>query len=156
MKFKPEVQAQFKKAGWVEGRDKKEEYDSFPTFDKLPSFLKAFLYEYGNLNVETISITGAEPLAYLDLTVHKEWAEIEGLIVDGSEYNLGNLYTIGYYRMDNAECVCDDLGRFYKIGDISVKVSDNFKEGIEKMISENHSDRKEWHPDVKEWKVERY
>jgi len=26
----------------------------------------------------------------------------------------------------------------------------------EKMISENHSDRKEWHPDVKEWKVERY
>ncbi len=35
-------------------------------------------------------------------------------------------------------------------------LSDNFKDGIEKIISENYSDTKEWHPDVKEWKEERY
>ncbi len=156
MKFQKHIQAQFKKAGWIEGRNEKNDYNSIPKFDNLPSFLKEFLYQYGNLKVETISLTSNEPIAILDLTIHKEWAKIDGLVEEGLDYNLGKLYTIGLYRMDSAHYVCDSSGKVFQIGDVQVKMSDSFKEGIEKIISEDYSDTKEWHPDVKEWKEERY
>ncbi len=156
MKFEPHIQAQFKKAGWVEGKSQKAFYDALPKFETLPSFLKEFLYEYGNLEVETIPLRTNGPIGILDMTVHKEWAEINELIEDGTEYNLGNLYAIGHYSIDSAYFVCDDSGKIFKIGDVQTQMSDNFKEGIEKIISINYFDTKHWHPDVKEWKEERY
>ncbi len=156
MKFEPHIQAQFKKAGWVEGKSQKAFYDALPKFETLPSFLKEFLYEYGNLAIETFPITPGGVTGTLDMTVHKIWAEIDELIEDGSEYNLGNLYAIGQYAINSACYFCDDSGKVFQMGDIQVKISDNFKEGIEKIISEDYSDTKEWHPEVKEWKEERY
>ncbi len=156
MKFEPNIQAQFKKAGWIKGQKQKTYYDALPQFEELPDFLKKFLYEYGNLAVETLPITPGGVTECLDMTVHKEWAEINELIEDGSEYNLEKLYAIGQYEIDSACYFCDDSGKVFLMGDIQVKMSDNFKEGIEKIISEDHSNTKEWHPDVKKWKVERY
>ena len=156
MKFEPHIQAQFKKAGWVEGKSQKAFYDALPKFETLPSFLKEFLYEYGNLEVETLPITPGGVTGTLDMTVHKEWAKINEFIEDGAEYNLGNLYAIGLYEIDSAYFVCDDSGSIFKIGDVQTQISDNFKKGIIKIISEDYSDTKHWHPDVKEWKDEKY
>ncbi len=156
MKFEQNIQTQFKKAGWIEGQKQKVYYDSLSQFEELPEFLKEFLYEYGNLAVETLPITPGGVTGCLDMTVHKEWAEINELVEDGAEYNLGKLYAIGHYSIDSAYFVCDDSGRIFKIGDVETQMSDNFKEGIEKIISENYFNTKHWHPDVKEWKDEKY
>lgn len=55
MKFRKEVQKQFQKAGWYEGRNVKEKFSSIPRFDEYPEFLKVFLYEYGDLEIETLT-----------------------------------------------------------------------------------------------------
>ena len=54
--FREEVQEQFKKAGWFEGRNIKRTLEKVKNFDKLPLFLKEFLYEYGDLEVKTLTI----------------------------------------------------------------------------------------------------
>ena len=43
MKFRKEVEEQFKKAGWFEGRNISEKFDAIPRFNEFPDFVKEFL-----------------------------------------------------------------------------------------------------------------
>lgn len=56
MKFKKEVEELFKKAGWYKGRNVKQKFDTIPRFQE-------FLYEYGNLGLETHKEDSNEPTA---------------------------------------------------------------------------------------------
>ncbi len=56
MKFEQNIQTQFKKAGWIEGQKQKAYYNSLSQVKEFPSFLKEFLYEYGNIVVEALPI----------------------------------------------------------------------------------------------------
>ncbi|SNR17731.1 SUKH-3 domain-containing protein [Tenacibaculum jejuense] len=159
MKFKTEVEELFKKSGWFEGRNVRDIFDKIPRFHEYPDFLKDFLYEYGDLNVETYKYDKNDITAYLDLT-----------ILSGKRYNLNefldsprkdfgnNLYTfpLGYYHLDVSLLQCDKEGKVYMVGDFPTLVSDDFKTGIEKILMEDYSDTKEWHPDIKQWKKEEY
>jgi len=51
MEFKKNVQEQFKKAGWFEGRNVKDKVDAIPRLNEFPQIAKDFLYEYGDLEV---------------------------------------------------------------------------------------------------------
>lgn len=156
MKFKEEVELLLKNAGWFENRDIKSEYDTLTGFDELPSFLKEFLYKYGNLKITTHKYDPSEVNATLDLSIHKRLSKSNQLKRDGSFYSIPNLYTIGYYDLDNASCVCDDEGQVYMLSDAPTLMSSDFKEGIEKILMEDYSNTKEWHYDVEEWKEDEY
>ena len=67
MKFRKEVEEQFKKAGWFEGRNISEKFDAIPRFNEFPDFVKEFLYEYGDLEIETFKYEENDVTAYLDL-----------------------------------------------------------------------------------------
>lgn len=154
MKFKKEVQELFKKAGWYEGRNVKEVFDKVSRFNEYPELLKEFLYEYGDLKVETDTEFAK---GILDFTVVSSgFYEIEESLDNPRYY--GNIITfpLADYHLDSASLECDSEGRVYMVGDFPTLMSEDFKTGIEKAIMEDYSDTKEWHPDVKEWKEEPY
>lgn len=153
MKFIEEVQQRFAKAGWYEGRNIKEEFETLPRFDEFPDFLKEFLYEYGGLKVETATKYSK---GILDLTKHKSWVKDNALIDDSSYYGGMKTFGIGDYHLDSAYCLCDEQGRVYMISNAPTIMSEDFVEGIEKVIMEDYSNTKEWHFHVKEWKEERF
>ena len=153
MKFKKEVQELFAKSGWYEGRNIKEEYDNLPRFDELPGFLKEFFYEYGGL-IETYKHQPNEVTGVLDLT--SDWAKEKITVDDTFYYGGGKVYGIGYYDLDNAVCYCNEEGRVFMISDAPTIMSEDFKEGVEKVIMEDYSNTKEWHFDAKEWKEEKF
>ena len=149
MKFRKEVQMQFQKAGWHEGRNVKAKFDSIPRFNEYPEFLKAFLYEYGDLEIETLTENAkgildlkAIPSGFLDSSVLENGANFEVELLT---------YPIAYYALDNTVLICDEKGYVYMDGDFPCLVSKDFKTGIEKVIMEDYSDTLEWNPETKEW-----
>ncbi|CAL2079924.1 conserved hypothetical protein [Tenacibaculum sp. 190524A05c] len=159
MKFKKEVEELFKKSGWFEGRNVEDVFSKIPRFNEYPEFLKDFLFEYGDLKVETFKHNPEDVTAHLDLTVLPNSRYKLSEFLDVPRKNFGkDLFTfpIGYYHLDVSLLQCDKDGKVYMIGDFPTLVSDDFKTGIEKVIMEDYSDTKEWHPDVKEWKKEQY
>jgi hypothetical protein len=155
MKFKKEVAQLFAKAGWYTGRNLKAKYDKISHFHELPSFLKEFLYEYGDLKIETYKYHPEDVTGVLDLTLHEKWSESFPLH-QISPYGNMKTYSIGYYALDNAICECDDKGGIYMMSDAPTLMSENFIEGIEKVIMEDYTNTLEWHFDVKQWKEERF
>lgn len=153
MNFKKEVQVYFKTSGWYKGRYVKRKIDQIPRIEEYPKFLKTFFNEYGLLNVPTYKFTSDGPDGTLDLRIYEGWNSI---IDDVSSYGGIKMYAIGHYYLDNSTCMCDDEGNVYMIGDVPMLLSNNLKEGIEKVILEDYSDVLEWHWDVKEWKKEEY
>ena len=155
MKFKKEVQELFKKAGWYEGRREKEVFDKIAGLNEYREFLKEFLYEYGNLKVETYKYNSTDVTAYIDFTaIPRGFYSIENTLSKLRYY--GNIITfpMADYHLDSTTMECDSQGRVYMAGDYVCLVSEDFKIGVEKIIMEDYSDTKEWHPDVKEWKEE--
>lgn len=156
MTFKKEVQDLFKKAGWHEGRNLQAKFDGLAKFNQYPDFLKEFLYEYGDLSVETFRATPDEVIGILNLSLHKTWAKDNALVNESSYYGGMKTFAIGYYDLDHATCVCDADGKVYVLSDAPTMIAENFQEGIEKIIMEDYENVKEWHFDVKEWKEERF
>lgn len=141
MKFKKEVQEQFRKAGWYEGRNLKKKYDKINGFHELPDFLKEFLYEYGDLLVETNdpnnTFTGTLNLKAvsrkrLKIKTYLQKPSLEGNVLTfpvGFYQNTHFLYTVE----------CDKTGAIYLMGEFPAKFKTSFKKGIEKIILEDHS-----------------
>lgn len=155
MQFKKEVQELLEIAGWYKGRNLSSYYNALPRFNELPSFLKQFFYEYGNLKVETYKYEPDEVTAVLDLS--SDWFKEKVSITDSSFFGGQKMFAVGYYDLDNAVCECDKHGNVYIVGDAPIIISDNFQEGIERIIMEDYSDiKKWWHYDIKRWKEEEY
>lgn len=153
MKFRKEVEEQFKKAGWYEGRNLQKKYDKINKFNELPNFLKEFLYEYGDLLVETSHPKNIF-LGTLNLkVVSRKKLKIKTYLEKPSLK--GNVFTfpIGYYQNpnDGGTIECDKEGTIYIMGEYPLILSDNFKEGIEKIIMENYLDTLEWNPFHETW-----
>lgn len=156
MEFKTEVQQYFKNAGWYEGRNVKDKFDSVSRFNEFPDFLKQFLYEYGDLIVETHKYNDSDVTATLNLQ-----ALTTGLLttegMEEKKYFGVDLLTFpfAYYPLDNTVMECDINGKIYMDGDFPSLISNDFKTGIENVIMEDYSDTLEWDPEKKEW-VEEY
>jgi len=152
MKFNSKVQKYFENVGWHEGRNIKSKFDKVKGFNKLPQFLKDFLYEYGDLEVETHKynkndVTGIMNFKALTKGIYK----LDGYLSKPRPY--GNVFTfpIAYYDLENASLECDADGKIYMVGDYECLVSNDFKTGIEKVIMEDYSDTLEWNPETKQW-----
>jgi SUKH-3 immunity protein len=150
MQFRKEVQEQFKKAGWYPGRSVKEKFDVVSRFNEFPSFAKDFLYEYGDLEVEMLGkhVTGI-------LKTKLEWLGDISLYLSSKQY-YGNITTfpLAYYDLDNAAMECDAAGRIYMSSDGPNLMSDNFIEGIERVIMEDYSDVFWWDDENQKWSQE--
>jgi SUKH-3 immunity protein len=150
MQFRKEVQEQFKKAGWYIGRSVKEKFDAIPRFNEFPQIAKEFLYEYGDLEVEML---GNEVKGILKTKV--EWlGNIESYLSNKQYY--GNIITfpLAYYDLDNAAMECDASGKIYMSSDGPNLMSNNFKEGIERVIMEDYSNVFWWDDEKQKWSQE--
>lgn len=147
--FRKEVQEQFKKAGWKSGRNIQSVFNKIKGFEKFPQFLKDFLYEYGDLDVKTLTKYTEGNMDFKAIT--KGVFKINEYIEKPAYY--GNVYTfpIAYYPLENASLECDAEGKIYMVGDYECLVSNDFKTGIEKVIMEDYSDTLEWNPETKQW-----
>jgi len=147
--FIKEVQDQFIKAGWYEGRNVKRNFDKIKNFNKIPVFLKDFLYEYGNLEVKTLIDNAAGLLDFK--VVAKGRYSIANYLTTPRYY--GNVYTfpIAYYHLDFVDIECDSQGRVYLAGEFPCMVSNDFKTGIEKIVMEDYTDIFHWDPETNEW-----
>lgn len=156
MKFKKEVQELFKKAGWYEGRSVKQKFDAIPRFQEFPDFLKEFLYEYGDLMIETHKYEDDDVTAHLNTkSLLEGYFKINSYLDNPSPYNNEMIFPIAYYHLDVTIMECDLEGKIYMSGDFPALISNNFKEGIEKVIMEDYSDTLQWNPKKKIW-VEEY
>jgi hypothetical protein len=153
MKFRKEVQEQFKKAGWYEGRNLQKKFDKIKNFKELPSFLKEFLYEYGDLLVQTYDPEKKFNATFNLKAVPRKKLKIRSYLAGP---NLpGNILTfpVGEYQQSHYPYTieCDKMGAIYLIGEFPAKFETNFKEGIEKIMMEDHSDSLDWDEQNKVW-----
>lgn len=158
MQFKKEVQELFNKAGWYPGRNVQEKFDAIPRFDEFPQFVKDFLYEYGNLNVETRKADESEVTAYLNLgALPSGYVNVEGYLDRNRGYgDQLKTFPIGYYLLDTAVLECDLEGNVYMSSDFPSHMANSFQEGIEKVILEDYSDTATWDAETKKWRTDRF
>ncbi|GGB80263.1 hypothetical protein GCM10007424_20470 [Flavobacterium suaedae] len=149
MQFKTEVQKQFEKAGWFEGRNMKSAFEKLDGFEKFPDFLKEFLYEYGDLIVKTIPTFEGAVMNFKALT--EGGYSINEYLSKPAYYGGKYTFPIAYYPLDNTTLECDAEGRIYMAGDFPCLVSNDFIAGIEKVIMEDYSDTLVWNPETNQW-----
>ena len=155
MEFTNKVQKQFKEAGWKSGRNVISEYD--PNFtNAIPDFLKEFLREYGNLEIEESKTQETKVINKLFISPKR--IGVSSSEVDGFKYVteiiLKELYEFAYFYPDNYYIACDEDGKVYMLGDYVFLRSDNFKEGIEKIVMDDWSGSLELDEETGEWKEE--
>ena len=120
------------------------------------SFLRDFLYEYGDLEVETHKYNRNEVTGILDFkAITKGIYNIENCLKKPIKFGDIVTFPIAYYDLENASLLCDAEGRVYMVGDYECLVSNDFKTGIEKVIMEDYTDTLDWNPETKQW-VEEY
>lgn len=156
MKFKKEVQKQFQNAGWYEGRNLQKKYDKIKYFNELPELLKEFLYEYGDLMVETNDPTNTF-IGTLNLKeISKKRIHIKSYFKKPSLEGNVLTFPIGFYKNsdDCGTLECDKNGTIYLMGEFPIKFKTTFKEGIQKIIQEDHSGFIEWNYKDKTWMEE--
>lgn len=147
--FNKEVQEQFREAGWYEGRNVQKTFDRIKSFDKLPFFLKKFLYEYGDLEVKTLTTFTDGLMDFKALT--KGIYKVEHYIIKPRYY--GNIHTfpLADYHVEGATLECDLDGQVYLSGDFPCLVSCDFVTGIEKVIMEDYTGTLQWNPETNRW-----
>ncbi len=154
IKFTEKVQEQFRKAGWKENRNVQKKYEDAEIlrFEDYPDFLKKFLYEYGDLIVLDAKSYKSEVVNKLKIGV--EYAGYE----DEEDYNddidiIGKmLFPFAFYDPDCYMIACDSDGKVYMLGDYIFRISDNFKEGIEILVTDDTSkDYYQLDEDTGEW-----
>lgn len=118
MKFKEEVKEYFRAAGWHEGRSVMSVYDAISRFEEFPDFLKSFLYEYGDLQVETHKYRPGDITAVLNLkALPLGYFKINDYL-DNPRF-FGNIVTYPFadYHLDSSSLECDAEGKVYIVGD---------------------------------------
>jgi SUKH-3 immunity protein len=152
MQFRKEVQEQFRKAGWHLGRSVKEKFDAIPRFNEFPQLAKEFLYEYGDLEVEMLGqhVTGILNTKALLLKYYK----IDNYLTNKRYYGDIMTFPLAYYDLDNAAMECDANGKIYISSDGPNLMSNNFKEGIERVIMEDYSNVFWWDDEKQKWSQE--
>lgn len=152
MKLKKEVQKYFENSGWFEGRNVKSKFDKIKGFENFPQFLKDFLYEYGDLEVETHKYNKNDVIGIMDFkALAKGYFLVNKYLTEPAYYGGKFTFPIAYYDLDNATLECDAEGKVYMSGDFPCLVSDDFKTGIEKVIMEDYSDTFGWNPETQMW-----
>jgi SUKH-3 immunity protein len=152
MQFRKEVQEQFRKAGWHLGRSVKEKFDAIPRFNEFPQLAKEFLYEYGDLEVEMLgeNVTGILNTKALLIGYYKIGMSLDTLMYYGNI----KTFPLAYYDLDGCAMECDTDGRIYMSSDGPNLMSNNFKEGIERVIMEDYSDVFWWDDEKQKWSQE--
>lgn len=137
MKFTEKVQKQFELAGWKKNRNVKEKYENanILRFEEFPHFLKEFLYEYGDLTVDVIKSFDSKVISKIKLGV--EYAGYEDLEDYDDDVNIIGkmIYPFAFHNTDTPMIACDEDGKVYMLGDYTYRISDNFQEGIEILVT---------------------
>ena len=149
MQFREEVQEQFKKAGWYPGRNVKDKFDAIPRFNEFPQIAKDFLYEYGDLEVEMLSnnVVGIFNTKALPMGYYK----IENYLDKPRYYGNKITFPLADYHLDCAAIECDAEGRIYVSSDGPNLMSEDFIEGIERVIMEDYSEAFWWDDENGKW-----
>jgi SUKH-3 immunity protein len=152
MQFRKEVQEQFKNAGWFPDRNVKETFDTISGFNEFPTIAKDFLYEYGDLEVEMLgkNVTG---IFNTQSSLLKQY-NIENYLNKKRYYGHIISLPLAYYDLDNATIECDAEGKIYVSSDGPNLMSNNFIEGIERVIMEDYSEAYWWDDEKQKWSQE--
>jgi hypothetical protein len=158
MQFSNKVQEIFKKAGWYPGRNVQEKFDAVPRFNEFPEFVKEFLYEYGDLNVETSTGEDSDVTGTLNLgALISGYFLIDDYLDENASFGIDlKTFPIGDYDLDNAAMECDLDGNIYMSSDFPNHMSSSFQEGIEKVILEDYQDAAVWDVETKQWRTDRF
>jgi len=147
MQFRKEVQEQFKKAGWYEGRNVKNAFENkISNFHALPTHVKEFITSYGNLLIEDCKPYESDVINTLNTDVQ--------YIQNNTEKDLPfskELFRIGYFYPDHYMVYTDKDQKIYLVGDYYYKMNDDFQKGIENLIEDDWTNSMEWNPDTRQW-----
>lgn len=147
MEFKEIVQKQFERAGWSQGRNVRKNFeDKIQNFNSTPIHVKEFLSSYGNLVIEDCNPDNSEVINTLDTDIRY----VERMIEDEMPFS-DQLYRIGYYYPDHYMVYTDKEGAVYLIGDSYLKISNDFKIGIENLMEDDWANTLEWNFETNEW-----
>lgn len=141
IKFTDRVQEQFKKAGWEENRNVKNQYENanILKFKDFPKFLKDFLYEYGNLTVLDAKSYESEVTNKLKMGIEYAGYEEEQDYQDDISMFGKMLFPFAFWDPDCYMIACDSDGNVYMLGDYTFKIADSFKRGLEILITDDWS-----------------
>ncbi|WP_452598018.1 SUKH-3 domain-containing protein [Pontimicrobium sp. MEBiC01747] len=135
MNFTNIVQQQFRKAGWIEGRNKLNAYNS-SLLEKVPEFLKEFLKEYGEL--EVLDAKGYKSDVINKLQIFEKELIILSEDKDELDYLFPvinkEIYMFAFLMPDVYRIGCDNQGKIYMLGDYVFHISNSLREGIELLI----------------------
>lgn len=143
MKFILKVQEQFVKSGWTESNNSLESYKNSYKFNSFPDFLKNFLKKYGNIIIKDLNENASEVVNKLYITPDYAFFEYEQ--DPDEDYNFfknligKDIYPFAFIYPDGYRIACDSEENVYMLGDYIFKISDNLKEGIEILITDNWS-----------------
>ena len=153
MQFKKEVQDLFREAGWYPGRDVKEKFNNIHRIEEFPDFVKEFLYEYGDLEVKTYKESDEDAEGTLNFkALCLGYFKIDNYLNSFAGYGEGiKTFPIAYYDLDNAALECDAEGKIYMSSDFPNLMSENFIEGIEKVIMEDYTNTVFWDESENKW-----
>nr|WP_294939064.1 SUKH-3 domain-containing protein [uncultured Flavobacterium sp.] len=145
MKFSEKVQQQFKKAGWNPNRNVSDVYENQEIFKfhDFPKFLKDFLFEFGDLTVEDINSNDSEVTNRISITPDYASFEFEDNVDEDYVYYKSvigkDVFPFAFTYPDGYRIASDSDGKVYMFGDHIFKISDNLKEGIEILITDDWS-----------------
>jgi hypothetical protein len=145
MQFIPEVQEEFRKAGWFPGRNVKKECDALPYFHKFPPFFQEFFYEYGGLVLKVASTNEYDVTATWDFSILFKWQDFFNERVGYYSFPIAD------YDLDNATLQGDSEGNIYLTGDFETLMANDFKTGIEKAIMDDYTDALVWDKEIEKW-----
>lgn len=153
MKFQEKVQKQFKKAGWHDGRDVSSRYENanILRYSDFPPFLKDFLKEYGDLQVEDCKPFQSNVTNILKLGIPYAGYDEDQYYDEDFTLHGKFLYPFGYFYPDCYMVACDDEGKIYMLGDYTFLRSETFNEGIERLLIDDWSGTLEFHEEKKSW-----
>ena len=149
--FKQEVQAQFSKAGWYPDRDFSKHLEKVKGIKFLPDFLVSFFREFGGLYVPLLEHNDTRTLNLNDV-VKGKFKLKENL--KPNEFFGKDLYIfpIGQENDEGGMIYCDGRGNIYSLGsEVTLWVSKDFQDGIEKVIECNYGDSLAWDLNSNEW-----
>ena len=144
MTFSKKIQAQFKLAGWHEGRKDSRLKTLLKEKYNYPEVALNFLEEFGNLRVE--NVVNIEPVAIdfrlnlPELDLAYAMGSIDSEISFFVEKFGFPLYYLGEHTPHSWFVCCDDAGRVYKLADLCFYCGNTIEKGIENILTHGKDD----------------
>lgn len=139
IKFTQKVQKQFENAGFSESNNLIKQYKEVYRFDEFPSFLKTFLSKCGSIVVSDIKSFESDSINKLTMSPEYAFFEYEKYPDEDYDYYekiIGEkIFPFGSFDPDGYRIACDSEGKIYMLGDYIFRISDNFVQGIETLIT---------------------